>query len=170
MIKWIFSCCLLLNACLYQPDSGKTEDANEWREVVKIVDGDTFHLKSLTGGKAERVRLIGIDAPETRTNGKKVKHPFGPVSKAYLDDLLKDRLVRLEYDVTKKDQYGRTLAYVYLKDGTFVNAKMVHDGYAAVVTFPPNVRHAEYFYELQQKARADNLGMWSEEAVSSINE
>lgn len=170
MNKWIFLCCLLLNACVYLPESDKEADDQKWREVVKVVDGDTFHLKSLTGGKPERIRLIGIDAPETRTNGKKVKHPFGVISKAYLDSLLKDRVVRLEYDVTQRDQYGRTLAYAYLKDGTFINAKMVADGYAAVATFPPNVRHAEYFYKLQRKARADNLGMWSEDAETFINE
>jgi micrococcal nuclease len=158
MIRTLFLIGLLLNACVkVQPES----EEFHWRKVIKIIDGDTIHLESEDGGKPERVRLIGIDAPETRNTGKKVKHPFGVVSKMFLNSLLSDRLVRLEYDVVKNDQYGRTLAYVYLKDGTFVNAVMVAEGYALVMTYPPNVKYADFFLSLQNKARENGRGLWS---------
>jgi micrococcal nuclease len=62
--------------------------------------------------------------------------------------------------VSRLDQYGRTLAYVYLKDGTFVNADLVRNGYAMVMTVPPNVRYAETFVDLAAKARKQKKGLW----------
>ena len=70
--------------------------------------------------------------------------------------------VRLEYDVSRYDQYGRTLAYVYLENGTFVNALMVKNGYATVMTTPPNVKYADIFVKLAQKARNQGKGLWKE--------
>jgi micrococcal nuclease len=70
--------------------------------------------------------------------------------------------VRLEYDVSRYDQYGRTLAYVYLKDGTFVNADLVKKGYATVMTIPPNVKYADTFLKLSKKARNQGKGLWKE--------
>lgn len=156
MRLWLLICAVLIS-CM-EPD----QQEFHWRRVVKITDGDTIQLEAENGGKPERVRLIGIDAPETRNTGKKQKHPLGAKSREYLDYLLSERVVRLEYDVVKTDKYGRTLAYVYLKDGTFVNAKMVEEGYAQVVTYPPNVRYADLFLELQRKAREANKGLWAE--------
>jgi micrococcal nuclease len=158
MIRFLVFISVLFSAC--SEILPENEDYH-WRTVVKIIDGDSIHLEREDGGKPERIRLIGIDAPETRNTGKKVKHPSGPASKAYLDQLLSDRVVRLEYDIDKTDQYGRTLAYVYLKDGTFINAKMVEEGYAQVATFPPNVRYADYFIRLQNEARNKGKGLWN---------
>ena len=56
--------------------------------------------------------------------------------------------------------YGRTLAYVYLEDGTFLNAELVKQGYAMVMTVPPNVKYAHLFVKLQQEARENNRGLW----------
>ncbi len=58
------------------------------------------------------------------------------------------------------DKYGRTLAYVYLEDGTFVNASLVEHGYAMVMTFPPNVKHEALFLRLQREAREQKRGLW----------
>ena len=74
--------------------------------------------------------------------------------------LLRDNKVRLEYDISRKDRYGRTLAYVYLKDSTFINAEMVKHGYAMVMTVPPNVKYADLFLKLQKEARENNRGLW----------
>ncbi len=71
-----------------------------------------------------------------------------------------DRSVRLEFDVQELDRYGRTLAYVYLEDGTFVNAWLVENGYAAVLTVPPNVKHQGLFLKLQREAREQKRGLW----------
>ena len=78
----------------------------------------------------------------------------------FISNILKGKRVKLEYDVSRKDQYGRTLAYVYLQDGTFVNAELVKNGYAMVMTVPPNVKFADEFAKLQQEARENNRGLW----------
>jgi len=135
-------------------DSGMTQYT-----VTRVVDGDTFWVDD---GSREglKVRLIGVDAPEPRNSGFKMKGYFGSESSAYLSQLLDGRKVRLEYDVSRHDRYGRTLAYVYLEDGTFVNADLVKNGYATVMTMPPNVKHAEEFVKLAEKARKQKRGLW----------
>lgn len=60
----------------------------------------------------------------------------------------------------KRDKYGRLLAYVYLEDGTFVNAWLVENGYAMVMTVPPNVKYQELFLKLQREARGARRGLW----------
>ncbi|MDX9727581.1 MAG: thermonuclease family protein, partial [Bacteroidales bacterium] len=90
----------------------------------------------------------------------KTKSFFGAESTNYLKELLYNKRVRLEFDVSRYDRYGRTLAYVYLEDGTFVNAEMIRNGYATVMTVPPNVRHAGTFKELASGARKGNKGLW----------
>jgi len=130
--------------------------------VARIVDGDTFWVDN-GSEKGIKVRLTGIDAPETRNNRNKVKAAFGDESTEYLAGLIGRKRIRLEYDIDTLDQYGRTLAYVYLEDGTFVNAIMVRNGYATVMTTPPNVRYAGTFVELERKARKQNRGLWNKE-------
>ena len=126
-----------------------------FQHVERVVDGDTFVL---IGG--ERVRLIGIDTPES-VHPEKPVEPFGREASAYLKKLVEGKGVRLEFDVQDRDRYGRLLAYVYLGDGTFVNAEIVRNGYAAVLTVPPNVTHAEEFLALQREAREGRRGLWS---------
>ncbi len=70
------------------------------------------------------------------------------------------KTVRLEFDVQQVDRYNRLLAYVYLKDGTFVNAWLVENGYAVVMTIPPNVKYQELFLKLQREAREAKRGLW----------
>ena len=127
--------------------------------VSRIVDGDTFWVDN-ESEKGIKIRLTGVDAPETRNSRNKLKAAFGDESTRYLTDLIAGKMVRLEYDVDTLDQYGRTLAYVYLEDGTFVNATMVRHGYATVMTTPPNVRYADTFVELAEKARKIEMGLW----------
>lgn len=125
--------------------------------VTKVIDGDTIRIST-----GETIRLIGIDAPESRNAFKKVKEPFGKKSKQYLTDLLLNKQIRLDYDVARRDRYGRTLAYVYLMDSTFVNEKLVREGYATVMTVPPNVKFAERFVKAQREARSSNRGLWGQ--------
>jgi len=126
-----------------------------------VVDGDTFHAEDNSGIDV-KVRLIGIDAPETRKTAKKDAGYYGQESKAFLTNLISGKNVRLEFDFGKKDRYGRTLAYVYMEDGTFVNAQLVKQGYAAIMTVPPNVKYADLFLQLQQEAREIKRGLWGE--------
>lgn len=127
--------------------------------VTKVVDGDTFWVDDGTE-KGRKVRLIGVDAPETRKSGRKEIGYYGSESTDFLTALLLDKTVRLEYDVAAEDRYGRILAYVYLEDGTFVNAELLRHGYAMVMTVPPNVSFAEEFVKLQREAREEGRGLW----------
>ena len=128
--------------------------ADRGGRVERIVDGDTL----VVGG--EKVRLIGVDTPETRKPGTPVEC-FGRAATAYVTRLALGRRVRLVLDAEERDRYGRLLAYVFLRgDGRFVNAALVRDGYALALTVPPNVRHAGTFRALQREARRERRGLW----------
>lgn len=148
-----------INNCTNRSDRSKED--YRYYIVEKVIDGDTFWLDD---GSDEplRVRLIGIDAPESRDFGTKVKEYYGEEAKEYLKKLIEGKKVRLEYDVEPFDQYDRTLAYVYLKDGTFVNAEMIRNGYATVLIIPPNVRYSLTFLRLAREARKKKAGLWDE--------
>src|SRR3989338_7085144 len=88
-----------------------------WRTVVRVVDGDTIVLDG-----DEKVRLIGVDTPETVDPRKPVQY-FGKEASEFTRRMAEGKRVRLEFDQDTKDRYGRTLAYVYLEDGTFLNAE-----------------------------------------------
>lgn len=125
--------------------------------VTRVVDGDTFVV---AGG--ERVRLIGIDTPET-VHPRRPVECFGREASRFLTGLIPPGTpVRLVYDVERLDRYSRTLAYVYrLSDGLFVNAEMVRRGYAQIYTVPPNVAHVEELLAVQREARQAARGLWS---------
>lgn len=127
--------------------------------VTKVVDGDTFWVK-MQDGKEEKIRLIGIDAPESRKTGNKDIGYYGKEAKAYVEKLLLGKSVRLEYDVSRYDRYKRTLAYAYLQNGTFLNEHLIREGYAMTLTVPPNVKYAERFAKLQAEARQKKKGLW----------
>lgn len=136
--------------------------------VERVVDGDTLKL---SGG--ERVRLIGVDTPEVHYSDKLLRdakrqnkdiraiQELGRKASEFTKKLCGGKKVRLEFDVEKRDKYGRLLAYVYLEDGTFVNAKIMEEGYGQVMTIPPNVKYADLFLRLQRQARDGNKGLWA---------
>ena len=152
------SCINFTSLGAFQPaQSGN--NTNVFFRIHRVVDGDTFWLINAKGQK-EKIRFIGIDAPEAKNYGKKVKQYYGKESTNFLTNYLKGKKVRLEYDVQRYDQYGRTLAYVYLEDGTFLNEYLIKNGYAKVVTFPPNVKYHRQFVIAERYARQHQLGMW----------
>ncbi len=134
----------------------------EYYPVTKVIDGDTFWVDNKTR-KGIKIRLIGVDAPESKNVFKKKIGYYGKESKLYLSDMLSGQRVKLVCDVDSLDPYGRTLAYVYLEDGTFINAELLKNGYAMVMTIPPNVKFADEFVRLQQDARINNKGLWQSE-------
>jgi len=105
------------------------------------------------------VRYIGIDTPETHHPMKGVERAGKEASEANRK-LVDGKTVRLEFDVQEQDRYGRLLAYVYLEEGTFVNAWLVENGYAVVMTIPPNVKYEALFRKLQREAREAGRGLW----------
>lgn len=148
---------IYLNSC--QSQNGVEYGEENFLKVTKVIDGDTFWVAD-GSEKGIKVRLIGVDAPESRNVFKKKKGYYGTEAKAFVTQLISDSNVRLEFDVNQFDQYGRTLAYVYLQDGTFLNAKLVKEGYAVVMTVPPNVKHVDDFIMLQRDARENERGLW----------
>jgi micrococcal nuclease len=141
--------------------SVNTGDANAAPlvHVRKVIDGDTFILDDTK--KGTHVRIIGLDCPESRQTKYEDVQPYGAEAKQYLIDLLDGQEVRLEYDVEPKDKYGRTLAYVYLSDGRFVNLMILENGWARLNTVPPNVAHVDEFTKAQSEARRGRKGMWN---------
>lgn len=127
------------------------------RLVIKVVDGDTVQLAN-----GDHLRYIGIDTPELDHHNSKTRK-MALIAKRFNKKLVAGQDLILEYDAEKRDRYGRLLAYVYLEDGTFVNAELVKHGYALIMTIPPNVRHTNLFLKLQKEARENKRGFWSDE-------
>ncbi|HEY8346960.1 MAG TPA: thermonuclease family protein [Symbiobacteriaceae bacterium] len=124
--------------------------------VVAVVDGDT--IKVFIDGRTETVRLIGVDTPET-VHPEKGVEPYGPEASAYTKQRLSGQQVRLEFDVQERDHYGRLLAYVWLGNEMF-NATLLREGYARLLTVPPNVKYVEQFTALQREAQEQGRGLW----------
>ena len=134
---------------------------NTFYKVSKISDGDTFYVKTENSEKF-KIRLIGINAPESYNVGKKFrKEYFGKEAKIFVTNLLKNKKVKLIFDVQKNDRYGRILAYAYLENGVFLNQYLVENGFAVVATFPPNVKFVEVFTKAEKSARNKKLGLWN---------
>lgn len=133
--------------------------------VTHLVDGDTVDVAFTTGsGKptTERIRLIGIDTPETKRPDTPVEC-FGREASSALAALIPiGTAVLVERDVEERDRYGRLLGYVFrATDGLFVNHEMVRAGMAAPYTFPPNIAYVDVFAAAGDASRAAAVGLWS---------
>lgn len=139
-------------------DPRDTESGNS-PEVVKVVDGDTIEVRA--GGRTEKVRLLGIDTPETKDPRKPVQC-FGAEASRHTAELLPvGTAVRLERDVEERDRYDRLLAYVYrVSDGLFVNLELARGGYADLLTYPPNVAHTADLQAGVAEAQREQRGLW----------
>ena len=126
-----------------------------WRTVVRVVDGDTLVLDG-----NERVRLIGVDTPETVDPRRPVQY-FGKEASAFTKRTAEGKRARLEYDQERTDRYGCTLAYVYLEDGTFLNAEIIRQGFGHAYTRFP-FRYADEFRAYEREAREQRRGLWAE--------
>lgn len=134
-------------------------------KVTDVTDGDTIRID--LDGTNERVRLIGINTPET-VDPRKTVECFGKEASARMKDLAEGKIVRLEYDDTQslRDAYGRLLAYVYLEDGEMLNRKMLAEGYAYEYTYMTPYKYQTEFKELQNIARNSERGLWSPETCN----
>jgi micrococcal nuclease len=121
--------------------------------VERVVDGDTVRLRGIGS-----VRLIGIDTPEVYGGVE----CYGREASAFTKRMLPPgREVRYRVGREEHDRYGRTLAYVWLRDGTFFNALLAERGYATPLTIPPNDDYARVFLAAARRARSHELGLWS---------
>ncbi len=147
------------------PGAASTDVTFDAARVVRVIDGDTIEVE-FADGTRDKVRFIGIDTPEDTTEVE----PYGPEATAYTTGALAGRSVFLEYDVEPRDKYGRLLAYVWtdipdeVTDETIrqhlFNARLLLDGYASLLTIPPNVAYVDYFKDYEREARDADLGLW----------
>lgn len=125
--------------------------------VVHTIDGDTVDV-SLSSTRVERVRLLGVDTPETKDPRKSVQC-FGPEASAYTHARLAGRRVRLETDAEVRDKYGRLLAYVYV-DGARFDDELLRLGYGRLLVIKPNGKYARAMFGEELSARAAGRGLW----------
>ena len=128
--------------------------------VERVVDGDTIIVAGVG-----RVRLIGVDTPETVDPRRPVQY-FGQEASAFTKRLVEGRRVRLEYDQRRTDRYGRTLAYVWLPGGPMANAEIIRRGFGHAYTRFP-FRYLEEFRRLERDARLAGRGLWSGDGPSA---
>lgn len=136
---------------------GEEKPKENLYKVSRVVDGDTIVVN--INGKDEKVRLIGVDTPESVHPNKNKNTEFGKVASNFTKNLLKGKSVKLEFDVQQRDKYGRLLAYVYIGD-KMVNKELLTAGMAKVATFPPNVKYVEEFKALEKTAQKAKVGIW----------
>ena len=151
-------------AIINLPESASSSDSvvsmasstasGDWFTVARAVDGDTVELADGT-----KVRYVGVNTPETHHPTKGVQC-YGKEAAAYNQTLVAGKKVRLVKDVSETDRYGRLLRFVYLEDGTFVNRLLLEQGYAEVMTYPPDVAKSKEFIAVQAEARAAKRGLW----------
>jgi micrococcal nuclease len=125
--------------------------------VVRVTDGDTFHV--LRGGRDVTIRLIGIDTPEVGWYGGKAEC-YGAAAGRFLRRRIDGERVRLEFDRELLDPYDRTLAYAH-HEGRMLNVLLVRRGYARVTIYEPNDRYEGRLRRAQRAAKSEGTGLWS---------
>lgn len=131
-------------------------------QVLRVTDGDTIHINY--NGKNEKVRLIGLDTPETKDPRKPIQC-FGREATAKMTELAENKNIRLEFDKTQgeRDKYGRLLAFVYSENSKNLAYEMIRQGYGNEYTYNSNpYKYQNEFKEAARKAREENKGLWAE--------
>lgn len=130
-------------------------------EVEKVVDGDTIVIA--LGVDSVKVRLIGVDTPESVSSDVTENCPEGFEASEFMKNLLAGKSVYLEYDEDMKDPYDRTLAYVYIKENgkhVMVNRILLEEGMACTMTIEPNTKYADEFKAIEKNAKLKKIGFW----------
>jgi len=143
---------LFLALCVSFP--GLNGYADNWTHIRWVDDGDTIVLRD-----GRRVRYIGINTPEI-AHADTPAEPYAYAAKRFNRKLILNKRIRLVFDAEKFDRYGRTLAYVFLSDNTFVNAELIRHGYAFFVPRKPNEIYDQIFLKTQREAMTAGEGMW----------
>ena len=150
--------CLILSNC--SSSSEPLPDGANGR-VVKVIDGDTVDVSM--DGRTERIRLIGVDTPETKKPNTPVQC-FGPEASEHIESLLPvGTPVLVQRDIEARDPFGRLLGYIYrTSDNLFVNQDLIVNGFARPLSIAPNTAFASEFARLAQAARSTKTGLWGE--------
>ena len=128
--------------------------AQERYTVKWVNDGDTIVLTNHW-----RVRYIGIDAPEIDHQNQKAQ-PYGYEARSFNKKLVSSGKIGLEFDLERHDRYGRLLAYIFLSDGSFLNARMLENGLAYYLYRSPNVKYEKRLLKAQRDGMKAQKGMW----------
>ncbi|MGI9316372.1 MAG: thermonuclease family protein [bacterium] len=126
-------------------------------EVKFVIDGDTVVLEN-----GEKVRLIGINAPEKEFDQRPAQ-PYALEALLALREMVQGRSARLISGRQQKDTYGRTLGYLESTDGVDLQQGLVSKGYAFVVAFPPDIDRLQRYLGAEATARAEQLGIWKDD-------
>jgi micrococcal nuclease len=138
-----------------QPPAPPALEPGTTAKVLRAVDGDTLLLADHT-----RVRLLGVDTPETKRPDWPVE-PFGPEAHDFTREHVEGRAVRLEFDTERHDKYDRTLAYVYLDDW-LLNEELIRAGLGRAITnHPYSEAMKRRFRAAQREAQEAHRGIWS---------
>lgn len=129
--------------------------------ILRVIDGDTIEVN--INGVPEKIRLIGVNTPETVDPRKKVEC-FGKEASRFVTDILTGTSVVLEADASQgdRDRYGRLLRYVYLSEGTLLNKTIIVEGYGYEYTYNVPYRHMDEFKDAERTARKLKKGLWAE--------
>ena len=148
---------LFVNSAVYAKNCTSTKLSGPEYAVVKwVYDGDTLLLTD-----KRKIRIIGIDTPETKHH-KQQAQAYGAKAREALRALLKeyDYRIVLRYGKGRKDRYKRTLAHVFLPDGTNISSWLLERGYAKTLAFPPNVALANCYSKIEHYAQSQSLRIW----------
>lgn len=128
--------------------------------VTEFADGDTISVDM--DGKTERIRMVGVDTPETHDPRKPVQC-FGLAASDFTKKLIGTNPVRLESDElsSNRDRYNRLLRYVYLPDGRLVQEEIIRGGYGFAYTSFPFTK-SDHFKQLENEARENSRGLWAD--------
>lgn len=121
-----------------------------YAKVARVIDGDTIIIDT-----GQHVRYIGVNTPEVETS-----ECFATEATEINKNLVLDKVVRLEKDISEIDKYGRLLRFVYIGD-IFIDDYLVKNGYAKIMTVPPDIKNKDQFGQSENYARQNRLGLWS---------
>lgn len=133
-------------------ESEKVNSSREIAYVEHVVDGDSIEVR--LDGTLIGLRYIGIDAPE-------IGMPYSVEAAEFNRELVEGQIVELERDISETDKYGRLLRYVYLQDGTMVNAELVRLGFALALDYPPDTKYQALFNSAEEEAKQIGIGLWT---------
>ena len=144
------------NLCQVSNKSNTEEAIVKW-----VYDGDTLLVTDVNGNNKQKIRIIGIDTPEVKHHQQKAQL-YGAKAREELRVLLKEanNRVFLEFGKEKHDRYKRSLAHVYLENGINISEWLLRQGFAKILVFPPNVKHAECYRNVERKAQQQKRKLW----------
>lgn len=153
-----------LNAAkLQSPSPGFSSKPQNEYLVTKVIDGDTIEVN--ISGQTAKVRLIGIDTPET-VDPRRAVGCFGKKASEETKRLLEGKKVILTRDISETDKYNRLLRYVFLPiksdENLFVNDYLIRQGFAKILTYPPDIKYDSRFLQAEKEARSNLRGLWGE--------